>query len=143
MNNEVVDIAKDFMGVGFKFPIQVDETTGRFKTSSYEEDIKEAIRIILGTRKGERVRHADFGCDIHEYTFESMNEEIISRMQNAILDALKVWEPRITDINVDVDRTKESSGMLVFDISYVVRTTNNPNNLVYPFYINEGYGIEE
>lgn len=138
-----IDIAKDFMGVGFKFPIQVDETTGRFMTSSYEEDIKEAIRIILGTRKGERVRRADFGCSIHEYTFEILGISVISEMQKAISDALEIWEPRIRNVEVEVDRSNESNGVLVFNISYVVRTTNNPNNLVYPFYINEGYGIEE
>ena len=138
-----VDIARDFMGVGFKFPIQVDEMTGRFKTSSYEEDIQEAIRIILGTRQGERVRRADFGCRIHEYTFETLSEDIISDMQSSIKGALEVWEPRIRNVDVEIDRSNESNGMLVFNISHVVRTTNNPNNLVYPFYINEGYGIEE
>jgi hypothetical protein len=46
------DISKGFLGTGFKFPIQVDPNTGRMRTSSHEEDIKEAIGIILNTRKG-------------------------------------------------------------------------------------------
>ena len=39
-------LVKDFLGVGWKFPVQIDEATGYVKTSSYEEDIKEAVRII-------------------------------------------------------------------------------------------------
>ena len=47
-------VNKGFLGTGFKFPVQVDENTGRVKTSSFEEDIEESIRIILGTQPGER-----------------------------------------------------------------------------------------
>ncbi len=49
------DITRGFLGTGFKFPIQVDPSTGRMRTSSHEEDIKESIGIILNTRRGERV----------------------------------------------------------------------------------------
>lgn len=58
------DFAKDFLGTGWKFPVEVDEITGRIKMSSYEEDIQEAIGIILKTRKGERMMRPDFGCEL-------------------------------------------------------------------------------
>ena len=44
------EVSQDFLGRGWKFPPQVDETTGRIRTVGYEEDIAEAIRIILFTR---------------------------------------------------------------------------------------------
>jgi hypothetical protein len=131
---------KAFLGVGFKFPIQVDENTGRIKTVSYEEDIQEAIRIILMTKKGERVCNPQFGCGIHEYTFETMDFTTVSAMKQEIELALVMWEPRIEDIEVVIDTEQQQEGVVLIQIGYVVRSTNNPFNLVFPYYINEGFG---
>lgn len=128
---------KAFLGVGLKFPIQTDQNTGRMKTSSYEEDIKEAIRIILSTRKGERIRNREFGCGIHEYMFATPDFTTISAIRHEVETALILWEPRIKDIRVGVD-TETKEGVIRIEISYVVRSTNSPYNLVFPFYINEG-----
>ncbi len=130
---------KSFLGVGFKFPIQVDENTGRMKTSSYEEDIMEAIRIILSTRRGERIRNPEFGCGIYDYAFDTMDYTTLSRMQREVERALVLWEPRIEDTKVRLE-TEPEEGLIRIHISYVVRTTNNPFNMVYPFYVNEGIG---
>lgn len=134
------DITKGFLGTGFKFPIQVDPNTGRMKTSSYEEDIKEAIRIILNTRRGERVMNPYFGCGLHEYSFGTTDFTTLSLMRKEIIDALVMWEPRIQNIEVFIDDSQAELGKIIINTSYVVRSTNNPYNLVFPYYINEGYG---
>ena len=136
------DDPKSFLGVGFKFPIQVDPNTGRMKTSSYEEDITEAIRIILSTRKGERIRNPEFGCGIYDYAFGTMDYTTLSRMQREVERALVLWEPRIEDVSCRLETVPEE-GLIRIHIGYVVRTTNNPFNMVYPFYVNEGIGGEE
>lgn len=130
---------KAFLGVGFKFPIQVDERTGRMATVSYEEDIQEAIKIILMTRKGERLRNPQFGCGIHDYIFASLDYTTISAMKREIEIALVQWEPRIENINVSI-HTDQREGRILIEIGYVVRSTNNPFNIVFPYYINEGFG---
>lgn len=134
------DITKGFLGTGFKFPIQVDPSTGRMRTSSHEEDIKEAIGIILNTRRGERIMNPDFGCGVHDYSFGTADFTTLSRMRKEVKDALTMWEPRIKDVEVTVDNSQSEVGQIIINISYVVRTTNNPYNLVFPYYINEGFG---
>lgn len=129
------DWAKNFLGVGWKFPVTVDETTGRIKTSQYEEDIQEAIRIIVMTRKGERMMRPDFGCGLHEYLFAGMDYETISQMRLEIQRALLNWEPRVKDVEVNLEM---KNGRLMIHISYIVRATNNPFNLVYPYFLSEG-----
>lgn len=131
---------KGFLGTGFSFPIEVDETTGLMKTVSMEEDIVQAIHIILTTRKGERVMRPDFGCDIYDYAFGTMDYTTLIQMEQAVQEALTIWEPRITDVEVQINDEQEQEGCLLIEISYVVRSTNNPFNLVYPYYINEGMG---
>lgn len=41
--------------------------------SEYEQDIEDAIWIILRTAKGERLMIPDFGCGIHDFVFASVN----------------------------------------------------------------------
>lgn len=128
------------MGRGFRFPVQVDPATGRMMTSEYEEDIKEAIYLILMTRKGERVRNPEFGCGIHEFAFGTTDFTTLKEMERKVEEALALWEPRIRDVDVTVSLDQEAEGKLTIGISYVIRTTNNPYNLVFPFYLNEGFG---
>jgi len=135
------DNPKAFLGTGFKFPVQVDENTGRMATVSYEEDIKEAIHIILLTRKGERLRNPEFGCGIHKYAFATLDYTTVSAMKHEVESALVQWEPRIEEIQVNLD-TGQQEGMVLIEIGYIVRKTNNPFNLVFPFYMNEGFGGE-
>ena len=128
----------EFLGTGFSFPVMPDAATGRFMSSSFEEDIKEAIYIILMTKKGERLMRPDFGCGIHDFAFASLDYTTVSQMEKSIKEALIKWEPRIRDISVEVSQDTPQNGKALISISYVVRSTNNPYNLVFPFFINEG-----
>lgn len=130
-------MSKDFLGKGWKYPVRVDEN-GKIAISEYEDDIKEAIRIILGTAKGERVMRPDFGCGIHEFVFTSMNAVNLSLIETSVRDALTLWEPRIELINVKTDTERADEGKLFINIDYRVRVTNTEFNIVYPFYLKEG-----
>ena len=91
---EKEEFARGFLGTGWKFPVEVDQTTGRIKTVSYEEDIKESVSIILKTRKGERMMMPEFGCDAWKYTFENLNASALFRMEQEIKQSVIRWERR-------------------------------------------------
>jgi len=128
---------KNFMGVGWKYPVYIT-IEGKIAKSEYEQDIKEAIWIILGTAKGERVMRPDFGCGIHDLVFTPINTATITLVENSVREALTIWEPRIELIKVEASSEKSEEGKMLVSIDYRVRTTNNRFNLVYPFYIKEG-----
>jgi len=127
----------DFLGRGWKFPFSVDHR-GKVDTSSYGADIKEAIFIILGTAEGERIMRPDFGCGIHEYVFSTMDTLSLRLIENAVIEALTRWEPRIELIEVKAITDPVNEGELLINIDYRIRTTNTSFNLVYPFYLKEG-----
>lgn len=131
-------MAKEFLGRGWKFPVSVDSIRGRISMSEYEQDIKEAIWIILSTSKGERVMRPDFGCGIHDLVFDPINTTTINLVQNTVQEGLTLWEPRIQLIKVDVSPEMADEGKLLISIDYRVRATNNRFNLVFPFYLKEG-----
>lgn len=131
---------KSFLGTGWKFPIEVDEATGRIRMSSYEENIEESVRIIVGTQKGERMMEPEFGSRLREYSFSAVDYTTLNAIKNEVEGALTRWEPRITDVHAAVSDERIDEGILEINISYVIRATNNLFNLVYPFYISEGTG---
>ncbi|KEO83294.1 GPW/gp25 family protein [Tumebacillus flagellatus] len=129
---------KNFLGRGWKFPVTVDPATGRILMSEAEEDIAEAIRVIIWTAKGERVMRPNFGCGIHQFVFERTDPTTVSLMEESVKAAIMQWEPRVHQVTAKVTPDPGSDGRLLIQVSYVVRSTNNLYNQVYPFYIHEG-----
>lgn len=131
-------MAKEFLGVGWKFPVNVDIQTGKISMSEYEKDIQEAIWIILATAKGEKIMQPDFGCGIHNFLFAILSMATRGLVELSVREALTRWEPRIDVGEVKVSPDKSNIGKLLIDINYRVRKTNNEFNLVYPFYLQGG-----
>ncbi len=133
------DQGKEFLGAGWKFPITVNHSTGRIELTYYEENIQESIYIILMTKPGERVMQPEFGCHIYDYLFQRSDYTVLVQMEHVVREALVRWEPRIRDIQVNASVPAGGEQVLI-EVNYRVRSTNNPYNLVFPFYMNEGYG---
>jgi hypothetical protein len=127
------------LGSGIGFPLGVD-ARGGIALAHDDQDVQQAIRIILGTAPGERPMRPAFGCGIHDFVFESVDADMIGRLEAAIRDALDHWEPRIEVLDIDFELRAPGTGpnaadVLVIDISYRLRETNALRNLVYPFYV--------
>ena len=132
------DQAKEFLGVGWKFPPQVDPVTGRMQVSAYEDNVAESVRVILSTRKGERVMNPEFGCGLFQFLFGQTDSTTLVQMEREAREALVLWEPRIRDVTVRALVNRDDPARVDLFIQYWVRSTNNPFNLVYPFYLQEG-----
>lgn len=133
-------MSKEFLGVGIKFSFQTN-LSGGIALSCHEESIKESIRIILGTSKGERLMRPDFGCGIHNLVFAPVNTSTEGLIIHHIREALILFEPRLELLKVDVSKDEVDIGKLLINIDYKVIRTNNIFNLVYPFYLHERGGL--
>jgi len=129
---------RDFLGIGWRYPVAIDPLTGDIALSSYDRDVKEAIRIILETKQGERVMRPDFGCGIHDLVFEEINATTLTAIEATVRYALITYEPRIELLSVTVDPSDALDGLLIIAIDYRLRRTNQEDNLVYPFFFREG-----
>jgi Bacteriophage baseplate protein W len=128
---------KTFLGVGWSFPISVQEAgenKGALQLAAFEESVRQAIWIILGTAKGERVMRPEFGCGIYDLVFELNSSATAGRVAQVVRDALLEFEPRI-DVRDSQVQSQNSGEVLLISIDYEVRATNNVFNLVYPFYL--------
>jgi phage baseplate assembly protein W len=125
-----------FLGVGWAFPVGVGPD-GAILKASYEDDVTQAILIILQTNPGERIMRPDFGAGLNDFVFKPMNQDTMERVKDRVQRALTAWEPRIDILDITVE-TGDEANVLLIDMSYQVRATNTRLNLVYPFYLQEG-----
>lgn len=123
----------DILGVGWAFPVQVD-ARGRIGLARQEQDIDQAIRMILLTPKGQRIMRPTFGCHIHELIFAPNNGSTAGLAAHYVEEALNMWEPRIDVLAVTADSDPHDSSRLLVVIHYEVKATHDQRSLVFPFY---------
>jgi phage baseplate assembly protein W len=126
----------DFLGKGWGLPLRLD-SGGSIVLSEAEKNIQQAIWVILATAPGERVMRPDFGCGIHRQVFAVNDANTIGQVKQDTQHALTIWEPRIDVIDVSVE-LRGNGEVLLINIHYRVRSTNNLFNLVFPFYLRGG-----
>jgi uncharacterized protein len=127
-------VSEEFVGAGWAFPMAVD-ATGSVALVRREREIEESIRLILGTSYGERPMRPEFGCGIHELVFAPADSATAARIAYEVRQSLDRWEPRIDVIDVDVTTSDTDASALYVHITYSIRGSNNPRNLVFPFYV--------
>ena len=128
---------RDFLGVGWKFPLQVT-AAGRVAQARYEQRIEESIYLILSTAKGERVMLPDFGCGIHELVFAPNSALTRALVVQSVRQALVDYERRIDVLDVTAESAPSEQNLLLIRVGYRIRANTALGNLVYPFYVNEG-----
>jgi uncharacterized protein len=124
----------DFLGSGLAFPLHTDQRGGVALVHG-EEDVAQAIAIILRTAPGERPMRPEFGCTIHDHVFDELDASTMGEMDRAVREAMLRWEPRIDVVGIDFDLTDVAEGVVNIDLTYRLRATNSIRNLVYPFYV--------
>lgn len=133
--------SNSFLGKGWAFPPAFNYEMGTVETVEDEEDIKQSLRIILGTIPGERVMFPTFGCPVRSFVFESNDPTHMTMLKDAIYDALLFNEPRIKLEKIEITEDTEENGLIHIHVYYTVIITNTRNNIVFPFYIKEGTNL--
>lgn len=133
----------NFLGRGWTFPPSFIKDKGSVEMVSDVKDITQSMKIILSTRKGERLTNPHFGCAMHDYLFEPINEITRNMITDAIRNALIEYEPRIMIEEIKLDFLEQLEGIVNVELNYVVRKINTRHNIVFPFYKIEGTLVDE
>lgn len=123
----------DFIGRGWSFPVGVD-ATGQIALVSGSREIEQAMRLILSTYPGERPMRPNFGSKLRDFIFDGATWENAAAIAAEVRSSLLVWEPRANVTDVIVTPEAADPGVLMIDILYTIKGTNDPRNLVFPFY---------
>jgi uncharacterized protein len=123
----------DVLGTGIAFPLHIED--GKLALARDEEDVEQAVLLILSTAPGERPMRPEFGCALYKLAFDRIDTHTAGRIEREIRMALDRWEPRIDVEGIEFDFGRSQEGVVEITLSYRLRPTNELRNLVYPFYV--------
>lgn len=103
-------------GRGIGFPPHM--VAGRLAWSEGEQNVREAIRIVLMTDQRERIRLPQFGGTLHRFLFEPNTVVTRQRIQDQITVSLARWEPRIRVESVVVEADVRDPKAAIATITY-------------------------
>ena len=134
-------MAQSFLGRGWSFPPTFNRSRPGVAMLEQEADIASSLELLLSTAQGERVMLPQYGCNMEELVFESLDTRMKILMADKIESAILYHEPRIELEKVNLDDSVELEGVVLIEIVYRVKSTNSRFNFVYPYYKLEGTDI--
>ena len=133
---------KSFLGIGWSFPPTFNKERSDVEMTTKEEDIKQSLHIYFHTKLGERIMRQDFGCIIHEHLFYRLDTSILDILTFELKQNIGNIEPRIIVNKIAINPVDVNDGRIEINIEYTVITTNVRDNIVFPYYLNEGTNIK-
>lgn len=127
-----------FLGTGWSFPPAFTRRGHTVVTVSGVEDVRQSLWVLFSTVPGERVMLPTYGCSLWRMVFRNLTTTTTTQIADAVSQAVIAWEPRVDLEGVAVEADPGDEGRVSITVSYVVRSTNTRDNLVYPFYLREG-----
>lgn len=112
---------KEFVDFSLNFTRHPISNQLTFKKDA--EAVKQSIRNILLTRKGERRFDPNFGSPLYEYLFENYTPVLEVVIKDEVARAINFYEPRAAVTNVIVQFSNHE--LKVF-VSFLLRNTSEP-----------------
>ncbi len=119
--------------IGIDLPFRLDDgVSGWFaSTETTMEAIKNNIRMLMGTKKGERYLQPDLGMSFHRFLFEHITDDTLIAIENDIVETFSRWLPfvQIKDIIIEPDTPSDSVGKHKLIIQLVFSILQDPTRL--------------
>lgn len=132
------DTETAFLGTGWSFPPTFSRATASVVMVSDEVDIRQSLWVLFSTSLGERIMLPTYGSQLWQMVFQAVNTTFKTQLADFVREAVLYWEPRIDVVDIVVQPDTQQPGLVLITLDYVIRKTNARNNLVYPFYVQEG-----
>jgi len=129
------------IGKGWSFPPHFTKTESTqpglsvygVEMTSGQKEIESSLNVLFSTKLGQRLFRPDFGCDISDFQFKTMDNATIYRINKMIDNSLRQYETRITIKNLDVDYSSILEGKLKISLGYTINDEDSDDNLVYHY----------
>jgi phage baseplate assembly protein W len=74
-----------------------------------ENSVKESVRNLILTNRGERLFQPDVGCDIRQLLFENISTDTIIIAKELIRTTIENYEPRCSILGIDILASLDSN----------------------------------
>ena len=118
------------VSVGLDLPIarQAGNREGYFATTKTTIDaVKNDIKMLLITERGERLFQPFLGMNIRRFLFEQITDDTAIEIENDIVDTFQTWLPFVELRDIDVDLGDQDRNKISINITFNIR--NAPTEL--------------
>tara|TARA_Y100000593_G_scaffold92908_1_gene185993 strand:+ start:799 stop:1242 length:444 start_codon:yes stop_codon:yes gene_type:complete len=114
--------------IGIDLPFRKSEGgDGWFaSTSQTFAAVKNNIKALLMTTKGERLMQPNLGMNLKKYLFEPLNDDLIIEIENDIVQTFQFWLPFVNILDLDI-RSNENDGYGGHTISVTLKFSIKQN----------------
>ena len=120
-----------FIGIDLPFR-KSNGSEGWFaSTTTTIEAVKNNIKNLLSTHKGERYMQPNIGLNLRKFLFEQFTDELRLQIENDILDTFNFWLPfvQVKDLQIKMSSPSDSVNTNKMIINVVFNITRDPNTL--------------
>ena len=131
-NNQFIEDKDTRVSVGIDFPFaRVPNEGGYFKTTKTTiESIKNNIKLLLKTQRGERVFQPNLGLNIRRFLFEQITENTQIQIENDIVDTFATWLPFVELREIDIDTGSQDKNQIKINIVFNIKRAPNATESV-------------
>jgi len=124
--------------IGMKFPLSFEEAGSAEKSATltwslspctYEEHIRQSLRTLLLTARGERFMRPEYGSGLGAYLFESIDATTVSLIMREVRGTVEYYEPRVELTDVTVDHNVQDPAVLRIAVYYRIISTGASDQL--------------
>ena len=122
----------DDVFIGINLPFKKSEgSEGYFlSTTTTIEAVKNNVKLLLSTDKGERIFQPNLGIGLRRFLFEPITGETTLAIQNEIVDTFNFWLPFITIKDIQVETTSaDGTNPNQISINVIFNLDKDPNTL--------------
>ncbi len=118
------------ISVGLDFPVarQAGDQMGYFATTKTTMDaIKNDIKLLLTTERGERLFQPFLGMNIRRFLFEQITDDTAIEIENDIVDTIQTWLPFVQLQDIEVDLGDQDRNSIKINVTFNIQ--NAPTEL--------------
>lgn len=120
--------AKQVVNSDFHKGLTLNPVTLDIARKTNEEAVKESIKNLILTDKGERPFQPELGSDIRKMLFENISPSTEITMKEVITDTLETYEPRANIVQVDVQANEDQNSV---KITIVFNVINSEDDIIF------------
>ena len=126
-SNQLIEDKDTRVSVGIDFPFaRIPNQDGYFATTKTTiESVKNNIRLLLQTQKGERMFQPNLGMGIRRFLFEQITEDTQVQIENDIVDTFATWLPFVELREINIDLAEQDQNKINIKIVFNIKRAPN------------------
>tara|TARA_R100000697_G_C5433150_1_gene193308 strand:- start:694 stop:1062 length:369 start_codon:yes stop_codon:yes gene_type:complete len=106
--------------LAIKLPLVRDSSDGYRNIKSFRDLIKQNLKMLLLTNRGERVMIPNYGVGINQFLFENFNESTFAQIESEILEQVAIYMPVVNITEMSFTPNSSDPNALIVRISYTI-----------------------